>query len=91
MDIFNAIERLGLHEYVGNAKGDTVGLVISNLSPEIKASLQTPWNAIGILGGQSLEYEAPGADTDREFIIQDQYPKPGKQVEKGSIVRLYNH
>lgn len=53
MDIFNAIERLGLHEYVGNAKGDTVGLVISNLSPEIKASLQTPWNAIGILGGRT--------------------------------------
>lgn len=47
--------------------------------------------AIGILGGQSLEYEASGADTDREFIIQDQYPKPGKQVEKGSTVRLYNH
>lgn len=47
--------------------------------------------AIGILGGQSLEYEAPGSDSDREFIIQDQYPKPGKQVEKGTAVRLYNH
>ncbi len=47
--------------------------------------------AIGILGGQSLEYQASGADLDREFIIQDQYPKPGKKVEKGSTVRLYNH
>lgn len=47
--------------------------------------------AIGILGGQSLEYEALGADLDREFIIQDQYPKPGKKIEKGGTVRLYNH
>lgn len=47
--------------------------------------------AIGILGGQSLNYEASGADSDREFIIQDQYPKPGKQIEKGGTVRLYNH
>ncbi len=53
MDILNAISGLGLHEYVGKAQGDTVGLVISNLSQEIQSSLGIAFPSIGILGART--------------------------------------
>ena len=45
--------------------------------------------AIGILGGLSLEYEASGGTQDENFIINDQYPKAGEKIEKGGTVYLY--
>lgn len=45
--------------------------------------------AIGILGGLSLEYEASGGTQDEDFIVQDQYPKAGTKIEKGGTVYLY--
>ncbi len=44
--------------------------------------------AIGILGGEGLEYEASGKQ-DENFIVQDQYPKAGEKIEKGGTVYLY--
>ena len=44
--------------------------------------------AIGILGGEGLEYEASGKQ-DENFIVQDQYPKAGEKMEKGGTVYLY--
>ncbi len=46
--------------------------------------------AVGILGGLSLEYEASGASLDRDFIINDQYPKAGEKIEKDGTVYLYS-
>lgn len=46
-------------------------------------------DAIGILGGLSLEYEASGGTQDEDFIVQDQYPKAGTKIEKGGTVYLY--
>lgn len=46
-------------------------------------------DAIGKLGGLSLEYEASGGTQDEGFIVQDQYPKAGTQIEKGGTVYLY--
>ena len=44
--------------------------------------------AIGILGGEGLGYEASGKQDD-DFIVQDQYPKAGEKIEKGGTVYLY--
>ena len=46
-------------------------------------------DAIGILGGLSLEYKASGGTQDEDFIVQDQYPKAGTKIEKGGTVYLY--
>ena len=45
--------------------------------------------AIGILGGLSLKYEASGGTQDEDFIIKDQYPKAGAKIEKEGTVYLY--
>ncbi len=45
--------------------------------------------AIGILGGEGLEYEASGGSLDNDFIVRDQYPKAGQKMEKGGTVYLY--
>lgn len=45
--------------------------------------------AIGILGGLSLNYEASGGTQDEDFIIGDQYPKAGKKIDKEGTVYLY--
>lgn len=45
--------------------------------------------AIGKLGGVSLEYKAVGGTQDEDFIVQDQYPKAGTKIEKGGTVYLY--
>ena len=48
-------------------------------------------NALGILGGQSLQgtlslNETLGNDSE---VVVDQYPKPGERVEKGSTITIY--
>ena len=46
--------------------------------------------AIGILGGANLIYQvSPARSGDEDFIIVDQYPKPGENVKKGTNVYLY--
>ncbi|MCB6992195.1 PASTA domain-containing protein [bacterium 210820-DFI.6.37] len=45
--------------------------------------------AIGILGGLSLNYEASGGTQDEDFIIGDQYPKAGEKIDKEGTVYLY--
>ena len=45
--------------------------------------------AIGILGGLSLNYKASGGTQDEDFIIKDQYPKAGEKIEKEGTVYLY--
>ena len=45
--------------------------------------------AIGILGGLSLNYQATGGTQDEEFMVKDQYPKAGKKIEKEGTVYLY--
>lgn len=45
--------------------------------------------AIGILGGMSLNYEASGGTQDEDFIIGDQYPKAGEKIDKDGTVYLY--
>ncbi len=45
--------------------------------------------AIGILGGEGLEYEVSAGALDNDFIVQDQYPKAGSKIEKGGTVYLY--
>ncbi len=45
--------------------------------------------AIGILGGLSLNYEASGGVQDEDFIIKDQYPKAGEKIGKEGTVYLY--
>lgn len=46
--------------------------------------------AIGILGGLSLNYEASGGSRDETFLIRDQYPKAGSKIKKDGTVYLYN-
>lgn len=49
-------------------------------------------DAIGILGGVSLEYTvSPALDLDsvEDFTVIDQYPKAGESVKRGSTVYLY--
>lgn len=45
--------------------------------------------AIGILGGLSLNYKASGIKKNQNFSIQDQYPKAGEKINKGGTVYLY--
>lgn len=46
--------------------------------------------AIGILGGAELTYVvAPARDSDEDFMVVDQYPKPGEKAKKKSGVYLY--
>ncbi len=47
--------------------------------------------AIGILAGQNLTYTVSPAleDLNEDFVIVDQYPKAGEQVQKDSAVFLY--
>ncbi len=47
--------------------------------------------AIGILGGRSLKYKAFGKRKNRDFSIQDQYPKAGEKVNKGGTIYLYGN
>lgn len=48
--------------------------------------------AIGILGGASLNYTVSPATTGGEdFTIVDQYPKPGEKMQKGGTVCLYKN
>lgn len=47
-------------------------------------------DAIGVLGGYGLEYQAtPKTDDDSDFAVVDQYPKAGKKIRKGGKVYLY--
>jgi stage V sporulation protein D (sporulation-specific penicillin-binding protein) len=49
-------------------------------------------DAIGILGGASLNYTvSPSADSNENFEIVDQYPKPGEKMLKGGTVCLYKN
>jgi stage V sporulation protein D (sporulation-specific penicillin-binding protein) len=49
-------------------------------------------DAIGILGGASLNYTvSPPAQTGEDFVIVDQYPKPGEKLQKGGTVCLYKN
>jgi len=46
--------------------------------------------AIGILGGSSLNYiVSPAMTGGSDFIIKDQYPKPGEEVSVDEVVYLY--
>lgn len=46
--------------------------------------------AIGILGGSSLNYiVSPEMTGESDFIIKDQYPKPGEEVTVDEVVYLY--
>ena len=46
--------------------------------------------AIGILGGSSLKYiVSPAMAAGNDFIIKDQYPKPGEEVSVDEVVYLY--
>lgn len=46
-------------------------------------------DAVGILGGQSLEYKVKNGKADENFMVKDQYPKAGAKVNKGDTVYLY--
>lgn len=46
-------------------------------------------DAIGILGGDGLEYKASGGTQDESFVVQDQYPKAGEKIDRGGTVYLY--
>ena len=49
-------------------------------------------DAIGILGGASLNYTiSPATDSGEDFMIVDQYPKPGEKMQKGGTVCLYKN
>ena len=49
-------------------------------------------DAIGILGGASLNYTVSPATTDGEdFVVVDQYPKAGEKLQKGGTVCLYKN
>lgn len=48
--------------------------------------------AIGILGGASLNYTvSPSNEGGEDFSIVDQYPKPGEKMLKGGTVCLYKN
>ncbi len=48
--------------------------------------------AIGILGGVSLNYTiSPATENGEDFSIVDQYPKPGEKIQKGGTVCLYKN
>ena len=47
-------------------------------------------DAIGILGGASLNYTiSPGTSDGEDFVVADQYPKAGEKLQKGGTVCLY--
>lgn len=49
-------------------------------------------DAIGILGGASLNYTvSPANEGGEDFVIVDQYPKPGEKMQKGGTVCLYKN
>lgn len=49
-------------------------------------------DAIGILAGASLNYTvSPAAPEGEDFVIVDQYPKPGEKMQKGGTVCLYKN
>ncbi|HVI41205.1 MAG TPA: penicillin-binding transpeptidase domain-containing protein, partial [Anaerovoracaceae bacterium] len=49
-------------------------------------------DAIGILGGASLNYTvSPATINGEDFTIVDQYPKPGEKMQKGGTVCLYKN
>jgi stage V sporulation protein D (sporulation-specific penicillin-binding protein) len=49
-------------------------------------------DAIGILGGASLNYTvSPANEGGEDFKIVDQYPKPGEKMQKGGTVCLYKN
>lgn len=49
-------------------------------------------DAIGILGGASLNYTlSPANESGEDFVIVDQYPKPGEKMQKGGTVCLYKN
>jgi len=49
-------------------------------------------DAIGILGGASLNYTvSPADESGEDFTIVDQYPKPGEKMQKGGTVCLYRN
>ena len=46
--------------------------------------------AIGILGGSHLKYKvSPAVTNGSDFIIKDQFPKPGDEVSVDEVVYLY--
>jgi stage V sporulation protein D (sporulation-specific penicillin-binding protein) len=46
--------------------------------------------AIGILGGCGLDYiVSPPLPDGSDFIVLDQYPKPGDEVDKDEVIYLY--
>lgn len=48
--------------------------------------------AIGILGGASLNYTvSPANQSGEDFVIVDQYPKAGEKMDKGGTVCLYKN
>ena len=49
-------------------------------------------DAIGILAGASLTYTvSPPSEGGEDFVIVDQYPKPGEKMQKGGTVCLYKN
>ncbi len=64
----------------------------SNLTTVPDVIRQSFSEAIGILGGASLNYTvSPAVDSDENFEIVDQYPKPGEKMQKGGTVCLYRN
>lgn len=46
--------------------------------------------AVGMLGGSDLKYiVSPAMTGNNDFIIKDQYPKPGEEVTVNDVVYLY--
>lgn len=64
----------GTTEYVGKAKGDTIGLVIPNLSSEIREAMNIPYPAIGAIGGrvgvgaQAIAIDEAVKDTNAQLL-----------------------
>lgn len=51
---------------------------------------QSASNAIGILAGDSLDYDTDkDAAAESDFIVKKQYPEAGTKVKKGSKIYLY--
>ena len=47
-------------------------------------------DAAGILGGCGLDYiVSPPLADGSDFIVLDQYPKPGEEVDKDEVIYLY--
>ncbi len=64
----------------------------SGLSVVPDVTNQNLSDAIGILGGASLSYTvSPANEGGEDFVIVDQYPKPGEKLQKGGTVCLYKN